>query len=209
LIIRFHPRASTIGLLLLQAVLDLWLSSLDKMNTNLPSLNTAAVEGDYALRMRQFQSTGDSKRALLLASRLLDQGQVSTKAFTAALDALLWATEDPRPWVPKVERAYHGLSSRQKKSARSLMLYFYGHAGLHEQTASFAPRRYRNLMDLAFVMSAHIQLGDLVQARHLVPKCLLGIKRAEFAGMKLWLIECLADFYFNECSQLANNETTQ
>lgn len=69
--------------------------------------------------------------------------------------------------------------------------------------------RFRNLVDLAFVMRANVQLGNLIQARHLVPKCLTGIKRAEFAEMKLWLTECLEDFYSKACSQLPNVEVSE
>jgi hypothetical protein len=129
-------RAILSGLRLLNAVMVLRLHPLDEMKTQLPSLNSAADAFDYAGQMTQFRATAENEKALLLAGWLLDQSHISTDEFSAAIDALFWATEEQRPWAPKVERAYHRFSPRQKKAIRSLMLCFYGHAGLHERTIS-------------------------------------------------------------------------
>jgi hypothetical protein len=88
------------------------------------------------------------------------------------------------------------------------MLYFFGFAGIHDQVLRFAPKHVENLIgiDLAFVFTALVQTGDLAKSQRLAPRCLCGIRDAKYVAMKLWLTECLQNYYEKVCQANAAAE---
>ena len=88
------------------------------------------------------------------------------------------------------------------------MLYFFGFADLHDQVLRFAPRQVENLVgiDLAFVFTALVETGDLSKSQRLARRCFSGMRDAKHVAIKLWLSECLHNYYEKVCQEDATAE---
>ena len=177
------------------------IAPLDEMNTLIPSLSSAADGLDFAGQMRQSRLLRTRKKHSFWLNACWAKAKYPPVSFLLDWTPCFGPRKTQDPGHQKSAWAYQGLSPRQREIEPLPDALFLRGSGITRANDFLRSTTISQFAHLAFVMRANVQLGNLEQARRLVPRCLTGIKYAEFTEMKQWLTECLEDFYSKVFSQ--------
>lgn len=114
-----------------------------------------------------YMEMGMQHEALRLARDYLRADRVGFEKFWASLDAILILEDHPVKWRQDVEKAFDGLSKKDRRKARSQMLSFYYTLKEYSSAERFMPRRFTGptwFTDLAFGLHTKMALGKREEA---------------------------------------------